>query len=83
MYAASQAILGIKPDYDGLMIDPHLPKEIKHAKVRRVFRGITYDITINNTGKNKYSMVVNGTPVEGKVIPFNKNDNQFIVVIDL
>ena len=26
MYAASQAILGIKPDYDGLMIDPHLPK---------------------------------------------------------
>ena len=33
MYAASQAILGIKPDYTGLMIDPHLPKEIKNAKV--------------------------------------------------
>ena len=83
MFAASQAILGIMPDYDGLKIDPHLPKEIKHAEVRRVYRGITYNITINNTGKGKYSMVVNGKPVEGKIIPFDKTQNQLIVVIDL
>ena len=73
MFAASQAILGIKPEYDGLMIDPHLPKEIKHAEVVRVFRGIKYNITIINNATGKYQMTVGGKPVDGKVIPFDKN----------
>ncbi|RIA75898.1 cellobiose phosphorylase [Anaeroplasma bactoclasticum] len=83
MVAASQAILGIVPDYDGLKIDPHLPKEIKHAEVQRVFRGITYNITINNNATGKYQMVVNGKPVDGKVVPFDKTQTQLKVVIDL
>jgi len=83
MFAASQAILGIKPDYSGLMIDPHLPKEIKHAKVTRIFRGVTYNITINNNSTGKYQMTVEGKPVEGKIIPFNKNDNCVQVVVTI
>jgi cellobiose phosphorylase len=83
MFAASQAILGIKPDYDGLRIDPHLPKEIKHATVKRVFRGITYNITINNNATGKYKMIVNDTPVDGNLIPFDKNTSQLNIVIDL
>ena len=71
MYAASQAILGIKPDYDGLMVDPHLPKEIKHASVTRVFRGIKYNITIENNNTGKYEMFVDGKLVDGKVIPIS------------
>ena len=42
----SQAILGIKPDYDGLKIEPCLPKEISSYKVERFFRGCTYKISI-------------------------------------
>ena len=83
MFAASQAILGIKPDYDGLRIDPHLPKEIKHATVKRVFRGITYNITINNNATGKYKMIGNDTPVDGNLIPFDKNTSQLNIVIDL
>jgi len=83
MYAASQAILGIKPDYDGLMIDPHLPKEIKHAKVTRIFRGVKYNITIDNNASGKYQMIVDNKLVDGKVIPFNKDITEVNVNITL
>ncbi len=83
MYAASQAILGIKPDYDGLMIDPHLPKEIKKASVVRIFRGVKYNITINNTGSGKYQMVVDGKEVSGNIIPFNKAQIDVKVVVNI
>ncbi len=83
MYAASQAILGIKPDYDGLMIDPHLPKEIKHANVTRVFRGIKYNIVINNNASGKYLMTIDNKVIKGKIIPFNKEQTEVNVVIEL
>ena len=83
MYAASQAILGIKPDYTGLMIDPHLPKEIKNAKVTRIFRGVKYNININNTSSGKYQMVVDGKEIDGNIIPFNKDKAEVNVNIYL
>ena len=83
MYAASQAILGIKPDYDGLMIDPHLPKEMKHALETRVFRGVKYNITITNNASGKYSMTVNEKQVEGKVVPFDRTQSEVNVKITL
>ena len=83
MFAASQAILGIKPDYDGLMIDPHLPKEIKNAKVTRIFRGIKYNITIENNNSTTYQMVVDGKPINGKIIPYDKNKLEVHVKISL
>ena len=83
MFAASQAILGIKPDYDGLMIDPHLPKEIKHAQVTRIYRGVKYNITINNNSTGKYEMTVGNKKVEGKIIPFNKDDTCVQVIVSL
>ena len=50
-YAATQWLLGIKPEYDGLSIEPVLPLEIKTIKVHRVFRDAEYDITVNLSGK--------------------------------
>ena len=50
-YAATQWICGIKPEYDGLMIEPSLPAAIKGIKVHRVFRDAEYDITINLSGR--------------------------------
>jgi cellobiose phosphorylase len=47
-YAVSQAILGVKPQLDGLMIDPCLPASLKAVHIRRVFRGTTYEIDITN-----------------------------------
>ena len=50
-YAATQWLIGIKPEYDGLSIEPALPSGIKTVKVHRVFRDAEYDITINISGK--------------------------------
>ena len=50
-YAATQWLIGIKPQRDGLLIEPSLPADIKKIKVHRSFRDAEYDITIHLTGK--------------------------------
>lgn len=71
-YAITQFILGIKPDYDGLVIDPCVPKDWKHYEIRRKFRDAEYDIVINNPdGVNRgvKSLLLNGKPVDGNLVP--------------
>ena len=52
MYVAvTQYMLGIRPKWDGLEIDPCLADEMLPAKVTRVFRGCTYNITITKNEK--------------------------------
>lgn len=67
----SEMMLGIKPDYDGLIIAPCLPDDIKHASVKRVFRNVEFDITLERTGK--YSLSVDGQKVDGKKVRLNGN----------
>jgi Cellobiose phosphorylase len=47
-YTVTQFILGIKPDYDGLVIDPCIPCGWKGFTVRRRFRDAVYDIKVSN-----------------------------------
>lgn len=50
----TQYILGIHPDYNGLIIDPCLPKTLKEYSVKRRFRDAEYTIKVlNPMGKNK------------------------------
>ena len=44
--AVSQYILGVRPEYDGLRVDPCIPRSWKGFTVTRVFRGDTYRISI-------------------------------------
>jgi len=46
--AATQGILGIRPEFEGLLIDPCIPSSWDSYKVIRVFRGDRYEITIEN-----------------------------------
>jgi len=69
-YAISQYILGIRPEYDGLLIDPCIPNDWKGFKVTRKFRGATYQIEVMNPdGK---SSGVNKLTVDGKDFTLNK-----------
>ncbi len=71
-FAVSQAILGVKPQFDGLMIDPCLPGNLKDVKVSRLFRGNTYDIAIQNLAggeKGKVSVKVDGQEIDGQTVP--------------
>jgi cellobiose phosphorylase len=85
-YAITQFILGIKPDYDGLAVDPCVPKDWKHYEVNRKFRGADYHITVlNPSGVNHgvKSLTVNGTAVEGNVVPMQAEGTTNEVVVTL
>ena len=47
----SEFILGIKPQYDGLLVEPCIPARIGTYRVRRRFREAEYDLTIRLTGR--------------------------------
>ena len=47
-YAVTQFILGVKPDYDGLVIDPCIPSSWEGFTVRRKFRDAEYLIRVSN-----------------------------------
>jgi cellobiose phosphorylase len=73
--AASQYILGIRPTFEGLMIDPCIPKTWKGFKVSRVCRGVRYNINVTNpskVSKGIKSVKVDGLEIKGNVIPFSK-----------
>ena len=65
--AISQSILGIKPAFDGLEIDPCISEEIKEYVVYRKFRGTEFEIHVKN-GVGSYSLSVDGKEVAGKVL---------------
>ncbi|MDR1079277.1 MAG: hypothetical protein LBL55_11620, partial [Propionibacteriaceae bacterium] len=46
--AASQYILGLRPDFDGLVIDPCLTPAWDGFTVQRLWRGAHYDISVHN-----------------------------------
>ena len=69
----SQYILGIKPTLDGLMIDPCIPDSLDGYTLKRTFRGVTYNITIDNKAhsqKGVKSLSVNGETFDNtNIIP--------------
>ena len=60
------------PDYDGLRIDPCIPRAWKSFSVTRRFRGVVYEITVANpTGVcgGVSSLRVDGKDVPGNLVP--------------
>ena len=62
----SQGILGIKPDYDGLRIDPCIPAAWDGFEVTRQFRGSTFQISVRNP--DHVSSGVRELRVDGQVV---------------
>ena len=73
--AITQYLLGVRPDFDGLLIDPCLPEEIIEINIIREFRGNQYRILINNKRSGNYLLVVNGRKNNDKLIPITKQDS--------
>ncbi|MGA2764988.1 MAG: glycosyl hydrolase family 65 protein [Spirochaetia bacterium] len=83
--AVSQWILGIRPEFDGLRIDPRLPAELDRLTVTRSFRGSTYRIKIRNAGvpPQDRRMLVNGKPVSSNVIPPGPEGGQIEIEVQV
>ena len=70
--AVSQHILGIRPDYDGLTVDPCVPAEWEGFTVTRRFRGTTYNITVKNprhVTRGVKQLLVDDTACPGNTVP--------------
>jgi cellobiose phosphorylase len=83
--AATQWILGIRPELDGLRIDPCLPAGFGEVRVTRRFRGSTYRIVIparnGDGGTGRVArLVVNGESIEGTRAPLPATDGAEILV---
>jgi cellobiose phosphorylase len=85
-YAISQYILGIRPDYDGILIDPCIPAGWKGFTITRKFRGATYLIEIlNPNGKSKgvKEILVDGKSISGNIIPVFEKGTEHNVKVTL
>lgn len=82
-YAVTQYILGIRPSYDGLEIDPCICSDWREFTVRRRFRGSVYEIRVENPDgvcRGVRCITVDGVPVEGNLVR-HQPGNHYVNVI--
>ena len=60
-------VLGVRPVWDGLSIDPCLPPSWPRARMIRPFRGARYEIAIARG--TAFSVTLDGCPQKGSVLP--------------
>ncbi|MBN2370223.1 MAG: glycosyl transferase [Vicinamibacteria bacterium] len=87
MYVAgTQHILGVRPEHGGLRVDPCIPSAWDGFKVKRVFRGATYRITIRNPShvcRGVRALRIDGNWLEGNVVPAFEKDAEHEVDVEL
>lgn len=70
-YNVSRYILGVAPDYDGLRVEPCVPKSMKSFTVTRKFRGDVFEIHVDNSAgveKGVKSVTVDGAACRGGLL---------------
>ena len=83
-HAICQYVLGIRPEYKGLRIDPCIPADWKYFEVERQFRGKKLKIKVDNKAgveNGVREILLNGTSVEGNLISIDmiKEENDVLV----
>ena len=79
-------ILGIRADYDGLIVDPCIPREWREYRVRRFFRGATYEIHVKNeagVSRGVKKILVDGSEIKGVKLPLFKDEETHYVEVIL
>jgi len=82
-FTATNYLLGIRPEPEGLRIDPVIPGDWPGFKVARKFRGSPIRIEVKNPkGKNRgiTELTVNGTPVGGNLVPVESLTSETTIV---
>jgi cellobiose phosphorylase len=70
--ALLEYIFGLKPDFDGLRIDPCVDPSWTDFSVMRQFRGATYNIHFRNpqgVERGVKSIMVDGKSIQGNLLP--------------
>lgn len=83
-YAITQFILGIQPDYEGLIVDPCIPTDWKGFKISRKFRGALYEIEVKNpngVSKGVKEIIVDGRSQTSNIIPLFEDGEEHQVKV--
>ena len=83
-FSATQYILGLRPQLDGLRIDPCIPHTWPGFKATRRFRGKTLQIEVKNPDGVSYgvaSLTLNGEPLKGKLVPADRLEQNNLVEV--
>ena len=86
LYSVTQYILGVRPTFDGLMIDPCIPAEWDGFTVTRKFRGDTFNITVKNPNgsmKGVKSVTVDGNAIDGNVVKVFGDGKTHEVIVEM
>jgi len=83
--AITQYMLGFYPEYEGIRIQPALPKSWKSASLVRYYQGCTYEIDIRNEhgAKMPVSVTVDGVPQSGNVIPAFNDGQKHVIYVEV
>jgi len=76
-------ILGLRPSYGGLVVDPVIPSAWRGFEAERLFRGVRYEIRVENPDgveAGVRSILVDGRPAPGPVLPRPDGDRCRVVV---
>jgi cellobiose phosphorylase len=65
-----QRIIGCRPDFGGLVIDPCIPAKWKGFTLSREYRGVRYEITVENPRRVQHG--VRELYVDGQLVPGNR-----------
>jgi len=82
--AITQYILGIRPVYDGLMVDPCIPASWDGFTVTREFRGVKYNIRVKNPNhicKGVKKIIIDDKEIDGNIIPLSSEGKEHNVIV--
>jgi cellobiose phosphorylase len=69
--AVAQYLLGVRPEFDGLYVNPCMPASFAELELERRCRGALYVIRVKNGGSGAAARLrVNGQPIEGNLVPY-------------
>jgi cellobiose phosphorylase len=80
--AISQHILGIKPEFSGLRINPCIGVEIPSFTIVRKCRGATYQITVDNKARGRVRLKVGGVAHDGTLVPYAAAGKTVVIECD-
>jgi cellobiose phosphorylase len=80
--SATKYILGIRAEYNGLLIDPCIPKDWDEFKVTKIFRGALYHITVKNPehlSKGIKELVCDGEVLKTNIVPILSGEKEHFI----
>jgi cellobiose phosphorylase len=75
-------LLGVRPGYDGLTVDPRIPAAWEGFVFARFFRGAEYRITVRNNGRRVGRVTLDGVAISGNVLPILEDGKMHEVTVE-